>query len=365
MTTPPTSAHEDRAGVDSVVAHSTHLVDVGIPTVGRCDMLVQAVESVLSQSFDGWRLVISENGAASPEVASALAGYLADPRIELRSTGHRVSAAMNHTILINAGTAPYVAILHDDDLWAPTFLERRVRFLKRHPDCGWVFSGTMQIDQNGEDLGPVKRVLREGVHAPEEFAPILLDPRAAGTLLPAPTVELVRRSAYEAAGAAFDESFPLTFDSEMLGRLAVRFPVGYLAGADAFYRLHASQTSFHQHWGDEMVRRQTSLEARVRRSLPQVDLDSRKLARHRADVCLIAAMDAAEDGDRRRALACLRRSARARPRSLANPRAPATLLALISGRPGRRLLARARAKVFEWHMRRRSARKGGNSPWLR
>jgi hypothetical protein len=30
------------------------------------------------------------------------------------------------------------ALLHDDDCWDPEFLERRVAFLREHPQCGLV-----------------------------------------------------------------------------------------------------------------------------------------------------------------------------------------------------------------------------------
>jgi glycosyltransferase involved in cell wall biosynthesis len=229
-------------------------VDIGIPTLGRSALLVEAIESVLAQTVRSWRLVISENGPADPTLASTLRPYLRDARITHRATGRLLSSAANHSLLIRAGSAPYVALLHDDDVWDPTFLDRRLQFLDEHPTCGLVFSGTRQADASGRDLGRVREVLREGLYRPEDFVPILIDPRRAAALLPAPTVSVVRREAYEAAGPAFEESFPLTFDSEMLLRLAVRYPVGYVQGWDATYRLHAQQTSFNKHWGDELIR---------------------------------------------------------------------------------------------------------------
>ena len=42
-----------------------------------------------------------------------------------------------------------MALLHDDDLWAPEFLERRVAFLDANPSCGLVFSVADFIDDQG------------------------------------------------------------------------------------------------------------------------------------------------------------------------------------------------------------------------
>ena len=46
---------------------SEPLVDVGIPTHGR-PRFREAVESVLAQTFVGWRLTISENGPEGPVI---------------------------------------------------------------------------------------------------------------------------------------------------------------------------------------------------------------------------------------------------------------------------------------------------------
>jgi hypothetical protein len=47
-------------------------VDVGIPTLGNCPYIVEAIESVLSQTFTAWRLVISENGTGNPRLRRRL-----------------------------------------------------------------------------------------------------------------------------------------------------------------------------------------------------------------------------------------------------------------------------------------------------
>jgi len=73
--------------------------------------------------------VSSQPGPGGGPVADAVAPYLGDPRVRYSSTGTPVGAAGNMTALINSETAPYVALLHDDDRWEPDFLARRVAFL--------------------------------------------------------------------------------------------------------------------------------------------------------------------------------------------------------------------------------------------
>src|SRR5262245_45992679 len=121
------------------------IVDVGIPTLGNCPYIFEAIESVLSQTFTAWRLVISENGTGNPLLRRRLEPYLKDPRVNHLVTGEKVGLGTNHNNIIRAGSAPYVGILHDDDRWQPEFLERRVAFLEAQRTCGFVFSGHVVI----------------------------------------------------------------------------------------------------------------------------------------------------------------------------------------------------------------------------
>jgi glycosyltransferase involved in cell wall biosynthesis len=325
---------------------TTPRVDVGIPTKGRRRYLTEAIESVLAQTFDRWQLVISDNAPGDRALADLLRPYLSDPRVRHMRIEEDVSAARNSTIAASAGTAPYVAVLHDDDRWEPEFLARRVAFLERNPSCGFVFSGHFEIDENGVELRRPPHGLPEGVVASEEFARFLLAPRgrplAPGGGVPAPTV-LMRRSAFEAVGPAFDERFSSFFDWEMWFRLGIRFPVGYLAVRDAHFRLHPTQAHRAiRHFGEEKLLAWPHVEQLIDRELPVARLGDEDRARRRSGAFLTTALDALEEGDRRRSVACLAEAIRVRPRSLLDARVPVLVAFLPLGAHARRVLRPAR-----------------------
>ena len=87
------------------------VVDVGIPTRGRPQYLQETIESVLAQTFDRWRLTVSENGPGSDEIRAIVEPYLSDPRVQHVPTGSEISASENATRAIQAGTSPFVALL--------------------------------------------------------------------------------------------------------------------------------------------------------------------------------------------------------------------------------------------------------------
>ena len=328
-------------------ATSRHLVDVGIPTRGRPRYLVEALETVLAQTESRWRATISENDAGDDAVAAALAPYLDDPRIEHSPTGRDIGQAPNHTRLLQAATAPYLAILHDDDRWEPRFLERRVAFLEEHPEAAFVCSPAISIDSGGAVLGRFEPDLPEGALPPADVLPKLLVANIVGV----PSNALIRTSAARQVGNTFDDRF-LYWDWEQWMRLAVRFPVGYVHSWDSAVRVHDSQVTF-THWPDreEILRLLDHFEELVRTHQPGLQLDPKPLARKRAAVLLSAALDSVERAERRGALGYALRARSVYPRSAANTKMLALLAALPLGRRGRSLLKKIRYWIFRKSIR--------------
>jgi glycosyltransferase involved in cell wall biosynthesis len=321
-----------------------------MPTRGEAPYIGEAISSVRTQTYPDWTLHVSENGPGGGELQQRLAPYLADERVRYSATGGDLGAAQNHTRLLRAGDAPYVAILHDDDRWDPGFLERRVEFLERHRDCGFVFSGNREIDETSQETARSELVLAEGVHGPAELVPLMLRRNLVGI----PTV-LVRRSAYQAVGAEFSEH-TIAFDYEMWLRLALRFPVGYLAVRDADYRVHGQQVTMTvRRRGEEQIRLFEHL-GTLLDGAPGIVADRRPLRRRLAGAHLSAALDALQDPDRRPVRRHLADALRISPAAALDPRLPTALLGLVLGRRGSRAVDRLRffvlRKGLRVHLRR-------------
>lgn len=324
------------------------IVDVGIPTRGRPRYLREAVESVLGQHLTRWRLTVRENGPGTDESRAAVEPYLGDPRVRYVFNGEDVGQAANHTLLVRDGTAPYVAILHDDDRWAPEFLHRRVAMLDAHAEVGLVFGGAVNIDESGRRLSDSDIPFSEGIPPAEVLVRLLYEYNCIGV----PSRAVVRRTAYEAVGPQFDDRF-LFWDWEMWFRIATRFPVGYVPYRDVEYRVHGGQMTFAAHYDrQEMLRFLDHVEAMVHRNLPSAQLPSRMRSRKRARVMLSAALDAVESGQRLTAVKALSAAVRRYPMVVVDPRVPALLATLPFGARARPLLAAVRAYVLRLGIRR-------------
>ena len=308
---------------------SEPLVDVGIPTHGRPRYLREAVESVLAQTFVGWRLTISENGPESPVIRRMLEPYLADPRLRLVPTGTEVSAPQNATRAIQGGRAPYVGLLHDDDRWDRDFLSRRVSFLESNKTCGLVFSNCNYIGGAGEVVYGYTPNLREGLQSRRTFLRTLYRQNVIAT----PTV-LTRRSAYNAVGPAFSES--LRFDDwEMWLRIAVRFDVGFLDVYDADYRIHTAQTTHEafSRMGEHRLEFLDEVDRWLPPVIPRVD---RRRARSGAH--FRASYDAFGRGERRSSAAEFVSAFRSYPVAVVDPKVAGLAFAALRFRVRQRAL---------------------------
>jgi glycosyltransferase involved in cell wall biosynthesis len=320
------------------------VVDVGIPSYGRPRYIIETIESVLAQTFTPWRLTISDDGPGGGDVAAAIAPYLDDPRIRYSPAGAQIGVAANWSRVIELATAPYVAILHDDDRWGPGFLARRVAFLEANPECGFVYSGTKRIDEDGAVLAEWRPALEEGDQDVLTFARRLLTTNIVGST----AAVLVRREAFESVGPTFEGRLPHC-DYEMWVRLALRFPVGYLDGCDADYRLHRASTTHRIRPSAKKVLRLAdhfvAVADRERPGLLQ-RADRRKVRREMLLNAL--AFDALTTGDRRYASYLLGRAVALDPRAAFDPRAVDWLRIAIGPRL-RRLIARRRGRPAKRH----------------
>jgi glycosyltransferase involved in cell wall biosynthesis len=137
-------------------------VRICIPTYNRPHLLALAIESALAQTFADFEIVIGDNGSLR-ETSEVIARYT-DPRIRHFRHDPPMSAPENWLWLTTTATTQFVASLHDDDVWEPTFLERALPPLLADPSISMVFSNPLLIDESGMVLteATARRTRRDG-----------------------------------------------------------------------------------------------------------------------------------------------------------------------------------------------------------
>src|ERR1041385_4561494 len=118
------------------------LVSVIIPFLNGGKFIREAIESVFSQTYRNWELILIDDGStdSSTDIAREYA-QLHPGRVRyLEHEGHRnrgQSAARNLGMRSAAGEL--FAFLDCDDVWLPHKLERQVAILKLYPQAAMVF----------------------------------------------------------------------------------------------------------------------------------------------------------------------------------------------------------------------------------
>lgn len=122
------------------------LVSIIMPCYNGSKFIGESIESVLSQTYKEWELLIIDDGSKDNSV-EVINQYVAkDDRIKLiRQTNAGSAAARNHGI--REATGQYVSLLDSDDLWYPEFLEKQIKFMHDH-NVSVVCSSYEMIDED-------------------------------------------------------------------------------------------------------------------------------------------------------------------------------------------------------------------------
>lgn len=124
------------------------IVSVVMPIYNVEAFVQQAIESVLTQSFSDFELLLIND--CSPDNSLDICKQFTDPRIKIISHQHNqgLSAARNTGIRNAIGR--YIAFIDSDDIWHPDKLTEHVKHLDNAPEVGISFSRSLFIDFDGK-----------------------------------------------------------------------------------------------------------------------------------------------------------------------------------------------------------------------
>ena len=150
MPTPATNGHSNGTAPQG----SAPLVSVVITTYNRPRYLQHALRSAVNQTYPHLDILISDN-QSDPEHYAAIESIVSafdDDRIRLSRRPENVGLQHNNVWALRDAPGTYVANLHDDDVWEPTFVEKMVGALEAHPETTMAFCDHYLIDATGDIL---------------------------------------------------------------------------------------------------------------------------------------------------------------------------------------------------------------------
>ena len=202
-------------------------VSVVIATYNRADLLPETIESVLTQTFRDFELIVVDDGSTD-NTQEVLKSY-GDRLRFLRQENRGPSAARNFGV--SHARASWISIQDSDDICAPDHLETLYRCVEKKPDVGMVFANGAYIDDpGGKTIIPQeksKRLAEKGVELPDLFSTSIVRLQAA----------LLSKEALLAVGG-LDENLRIAMDLDLAFRFFMRFPMAYVDKVVFFYRRH-------------------------------------------------------------------------------------------------------------------------------
>ncbi|MEA3352074.1 MAG: glycosyltransferase family A protein [Chloroflexota bacterium] len=207
-------------------------ISVIIPTYNRADYILEAIDSVLAQTYSDYEIIVVDDGSTD-DTAAVLQPLVDDGVIRyVYQHNQGESAARNHGIRLARGQ--YIAFLDSDDLFLSPKLERQTAFLDAHPNVAFVHSGYSKFDDAGNDLGYRDTSKISGRVYPD----ILLD---WSVLMAVPCV-MVRAQVLEQVGG-FDESLRWGPDLDLWRRITQRYYIGVIPESLSKVRVHPGNVS--------------------------------------------------------------------------------------------------------------------------
>lgn len=126
----------------------TPLVSIIMPCYNAEPYLAQSIESVLTQTYTNWELLITDDGSTDKSVKIATKYSLQDDRISLLVPDEHQGIARARNMSISRARGRFIAFLDSDDIWYPEKLEKQVNFMLEN-DLAFTYSSYEVIDCQG------------------------------------------------------------------------------------------------------------------------------------------------------------------------------------------------------------------------
>ena len=213
--------------------NNTPKVSIILPTYNRADLIMETIESILSQTYRNWELIIIDDG--SDDNTEEIISQIKDERIQFHKARRIGIVGKIKNIGIEKARGELIAFIDSDDLWAETKLEKQIIALQQYPEAGFSLTGGYNFRKLNEPLGYFYQQ-KEGIRYDNIFISYFKSEVA--TTMPS---LILRKQCLQSSGL-FKHSKPFS-DVELILELAMHFKAIILYEPLLYRRLHESNDS--------------------------------------------------------------------------------------------------------------------------
>lgn len=191
------------------------LVSVVIPTHNRSELIKNAVNSVLNQTYKNIELIIVDD--ASTDKTEEIVKSLDQSKIKYIKNEEAKGGNYARNLGISSSKGKYVAFLDDDDEWMPEKVADQVALFEEDQSIGLVYTGA-EIIYTSKNY----KYIRQPKHRGDLSKEILMRNYIGTT-----SSVMVKRSLLEEVGG-FDNDMPALQDYDLWIRIAQVAQIGYI-----------------------------------------------------------------------------------------------------------------------------------------
>jgi glycosyltransferase involved in cell wall biosynthesis len=127
-------------------------VFIGMPVFNGCPYIEDALQSLTTQTFQDWRLLIADNCSTDATADICKRFTDADSRITYVRHEKNHGAGYNFRYVLDAAKSEFFMWAAADDVWHHDFMSEMVRLLDLTPTAGAAFCGIENIDSFGASV---------------------------------------------------------------------------------------------------------------------------------------------------------------------------------------------------------------------
>lgn len=271
-------------------------VSVVIPTYNREKIITKALDSVFSQTYQDFEIVVLDDGSTDTT------------RETIKKYGEKVKYFYQENKGIagarNSGmkkcSGDYIAFLDSDDYWKPEKLEQQIGLFQNHPEYGMVASQCASIQADGS-YREKNRPGKSGWILRDLFNKNFIRTSSA----------IITRACMDTVGF-FDESLREGEEYDYWLRIAAAFPIGFINASLAVYVDNPRGAST-----DSLAGRLHRLKVLEKQYLKDA-IPEKIYARRIADTCHYIGRHYLEKGHRQEGIAYLKKAQRLYPLYMKN-----------------------------------------------
>lgn len=167
------------------------LVSVVMPTYNHANYISLAIDSVQSQTYTNWELIIVDN-FSDDGTLDLVKNYSQDARIKFLQLNNYGIIAKSRNLGITTATGSWVAFLDSDDVWFPNKLQTISTYLNDRSDL--IYHHMIMFDENSQKLK------NEKIRSRKLGLPILMDLLLNGNTIATSSVVVRKRCILEIGG---------------------------------------------------------------------------------------------------------------------------------------------------------------------